>query len=185
MSVVPALPGTGTLLSRVSACTDNRLLANAQLRISNPQSLVPTNFSGDGFHSLVPPQTVRADNGFIVRLDSVQQVPSSSRSALTFNTGSQSFQTSATDTSTVDLSNVLVQSAFPSPFIFSNSPMAPTNTPSFYYVTDSTPARNRTQGLVFYRDPTTSNFVPYLHPNAEGSISYPVGRTINGAALSA
>ncbi len=184
VSVVPALPGTGTLLSRVSACTDGRLLANAQLRISTPQSLIPTNFSGDGFHSLVPPQTVRADNGFIVRLDSVQQVPSSSRTALTFNTGSQSFQTSATDTSTVDLSYVLVQSALPSPFIFSNSPMAPTNTTSFYYVTDSTSAGNGTQGLVFYRDPTTSNFVPYLHPNAEGSITYPVGRAINGAALS-
>jgi len=183
VSVVPALPGTGTLLARVSACTDGRLLSNAQLRVSTPQSLIPTNFSGDGLHSLQPPQTVRADNGFIVRLDSVQQLPASASTPLTFITGSQSFPTSASDVSTVDLSYVLVQSALPLPFIFANSPIAPANASSFYYITDSNAAGNGTQGLVFYRDPTTANFVPYLHPNAEGSITYAVGRAISGSSL--
>ena len=184
VSVVPALPGTGTLLARVSSCTDGRLLSNAQLRINTPQSLVPTNFSGDGTYTLVPSQTVRADNGFIVRIDSVQQVPSGNNTPLTFSTGSQNFPTNATDTLTVDLSNVLVQSTLPLPFSFSNSPTVPLNTNSFYYITDSTPAGNGTQGLVFYRDPTTANFVPYLHPNAEGSVTYAVGRAISGASLS-
>ncbi|MBI2446185.1 hypothetical protein HYV43_07395 [Candidatus Micrarchaeota archaeon] len=184
VSVVPALPGTGTLLARVSACTDGRLLSNAQLRISTPQSLIPTDFNGDGVHSLVPPQTVRADNGFIVRLDSVQQVPASAQSPLTFSTGSQSFPTTATDTTTVDLSFVRVQSSLAQPFKFGNSPSAPTDTNNFYYITDRTPAGQGAQGVVFYRDPTTSNFVPYLHPGAEGNVTYAAGTTINGSSLS-
>jgi len=92
---------------------------------------------------------------------------------LSFTSGAQSFQTSATDTSTVDLSYVLVQSGLTSPFDFSDATV-PTNTREFYVVTDATAAGNGTQGTIFYRDPTTSNFVPY----------YGTQQTLGGAAYS-
>ncbi len=80
---------------------------------------------------------------------------------LSFSTGQTSFPTSATDTSTVDLSYVLAQSGLTSPFDFSDSATSPTNAREFYVVTDATAAGNGSQGTIFYRDPTTSNFVPY------------------------
>lgn len=90
---------------------------------------------------------------------------------LTFNTGSMSFPTSATDTGTVDLSYVLVQSSMEAPFDFGT-----TSAKSFYYITDSAPAGKAVQGMIFYRDPTTSNFVAYVHPDGvknpvDGSIA--------------
>ncbi|MBI2445948.1 S-layer protein [Candidatus Micrarchaeota archaeon] len=80
---------------------------------------------------------------------------------LTFATGSQSFQTSATDTTTVDLSYILAQSTLTSPFDFSDAASAPTNAREFYIISDATAAGNGSAGTVFFRDPTTSNFVPY------------------------
>ncbi|MBI5226592.1 S-layer protein [Candidatus Micrarchaeota archaeon] len=97
---------------------------------------------------------------------------------LSFTTGQQSFQTSATDTTTVDLSYVLVQSSLTSPFDFSDSVTAPTNTNQFYWITDATAAGNGTQGTIFYRDPTTSNFVPYYSTTmTNASASYTTGVT--------
>ncbi len=92
---------------------------------------------------------------------------------LRFSTGSQSFQTSATDTATVDLSYVLVQSDLTSPFDFSDSPTSATSAKSFYYITDYVAAGSGATGTVFYRDPTTSNFVPYYSTQfANGNVTY-------------
>jgi len=179
VSVVPALPGTGTLLARVSSCTDGRLLSNAQLRISTPQSLVPTTFSGDGTYTLQPSQTVRSDNGFIVRLDSVQQVPSGNNTPLTLSTGEQNFPTNALDLATVSQSFVRIQSALSNAFKFGSE-----NVSTVFYMTDSAPAGKSAQGVIFYQSPTTGFFVPFLHPNAEGSVSYASGQAISGANLS-
>ncbi|MBI2444995.1 endo alpha-1,4 polygalactosaminidase [Candidatus Micrarchaeota archaeon] len=94
-------------------------------------------------------------------LPSPTAAPMPASDTLVFSTGQTSFQTSATDTATVDLSYVLVQSSLDAPFDFGT-----VKTRSFYYVTDSKPAGKAVQGMVFYRDPTTSNFVPYIHPGA-------------------
>ncbi|MBI5225660.1 hypothetical protein HY994_00280 [Candidatus Micrarchaeota archaeon] len=108
-------------------------------------------------------------------LQKVQSVPTpvptpiptnQSFDVLSLSSGQTSFQTSSTDTQTVDLSYVLVQSSLASAFDFSDSPIAPTKTNQFYYITDSVPAGKATQGTIFFRDPTTSNFVPYLRPGA-------------------
>ncbi len=180
VQVVQPLSGTGTLSARVSACSGGNLLANAQLRVSSPSATIPTNFSGDGIRSVVPVQTVRADNGFIVRLDSVQQQPSASTTPLTFSTGDQNFPTNATDTSTVGQSFVRVNSTIaPNAFRFGSE-----NTNSIFLVTDSVSAGKSTQGLVFYQSPTTSFYVPYIHPNAEGSVAYAAGKAINLSAAS-
>ncbi len=100
---------------------------------------------------------------------------------LTFSTGSQSFPTSATDTSTVDLSYVLVQSSLTSPFDFGT-----VQAKEFYYVTDAKPAGKAVQGILFYRDPTTSFFVPYVNPDGirnplSGSIAINVVKYSYGA----
>ncbi|MBI4360344.1 hypothetical protein HY572_01065 [Candidatus Micrarchaeota archaeon] len=72
VQVVEPLPDTGTFVGRISACTDGRLISNAELRVSQPQFMVPTNFTGDGVNVMTAGQTVRLNNGFIVRVDSVQ-----------------------------------------------------------------------------------------------------------------
>lgn len=105
---------------------------------------------------------------------------------LLFNTGQQSFQTSSTDTSTVDLSYILVQSSLTSPFDFSDSPTAPTNAKEFYYIADGTGAGNASQGTIFFRDPTTSNFVPYYSTSlANGGVSYTTAVTNVGLSTGA
>lgn len=178
VTVVPPLPGSGSLLARVSACFDGRLLSNAQLRISSPSSQIPVNFSGDGIYSLTPAQTVRADNGFIVRMDSSAQLPSTQSTLLSFSTGSQNFPNSAGDAATVGQSFVNISSTIPNAFSFNGQ-----NVSSIYYDVDSLSAGNGTQGLVFYQSPTTGFFFGYLSPNAEGTVTYPSGTAISGSAL--
>ncbi len=104
---------------------------------------------------------------------------------LSFTTGQSSFPTGSTDTSTVDLSYVLVSSSLTSPFDFSDSAVSPTSTKSFYYITDGTAAGNATQGTIFYRDPTTSNFVPYYGTQSEGNMSITTSVTNVGVSTGA
>ena len=102
---------------------------------------------------------------------------------LAFRTGSQSFPISSTDTATTDLNYVYIESGLTSPFDFSDSPTAPTNAKSFYWVVDQTPTGFGTQGTIFYRDPSTSNFVPYYSTRfSNGNASY--STAITNLALS-
>lgn len=94
---------------------------------------------------------------------------------LTFQTGSQSFQTSSTDTTTVNLNYVRVTSTLTSPFDFGTVAKN-----QFYYVVDSAPVGTSAQGVVFYQDTTSSSagfFVPYFgtaatSAAATGNITY-------------
>lgn len=94
---------------------------------------------------------------------------------LTFQTGSQSFQTSSTDTTTVNLNYVRVTSGLTSPFDFGTVAKN-----QFYYIVDPAPVGTSAQGVVFYQDTTSSSagfFVPYFgtaatSAAATGNISY-------------
>ncbi|MBI4360943.1 S-layer protein [Candidatus Micrarchaeota archaeon] len=106
---------------------------------------------------------------------------------LTFQTGSQSFQTSSTDTTTVNLNYVRVTSGLTSPFDFGTVAKS-----QFYYIVDSAPVGTSAQGVIFYQDTTSSSagfFVPYFgtastSAAATGNITYAgTVTTLNLASL--
>lgn len=181
VKVVKPLSSQGGLLAKVTSCTTGESLSGAEVRVFSPASLIPVNFTGDGTYDLTPGQKVRADNGQAVRFNGNSQGVSPTHDSLMLSTGSRSFPTSSTDTATVDLSYVRLSSGLAQPFNFGSAALSNL----FYYITDSVPAGKGTQGLVFYQDPTTGNFLPYLHQNAEGTITYATGTTINGTGVNA
>ncbi len=179
VTVVRPLSSQGNALVRVSACTTGELLSGVQMRINAPSFQLPANFTGDGVHDMATGQSARADNGYIVRLDSISQQPAAAADTISVSTGEQNFSVSATDTATIGQSYVRLTSSLSNSFNFGSL-----RTNTVYYVTDATTAGNATQGLLFYQSPTTGFFVPYLHANAEGRVTYAAGTRISGSALS-
>ncbi|MBI5225659.1 hypothetical protein HY994_00275 [Candidatus Micrarchaeota archaeon] len=126
-------------------------LARVQLVLSVASDLMP----GDSLPFLFKPTLLK------FTYNGLESVPTDT---LSFSTGVQSFQTSATDTQTVDQHYVLVQSSLPVAFWFGNQTTQATN--SFYYIVGNNSAGKATRGTVFYRDSTTGNFVKYVDSSA-------------------
>ncbi len=85
-------------------------------------------------------------------------------SKLTITSGEGSFPTSAIDTQAVGLSYVRVQAAQGMPFLLAPPGKGKVQIREFYFITDSKPAGQGKKGMIFYRDPQTSNFVAYADP---------------------
>lgn len=122
--------------------------------------------------------------GFVRSLSDNETILFSSNDTLSLSTGQASFYTSATDTRTVDQSYVRFISsrvdafsfeqytliAYSDEYTFESITVDRAN--EFYVVTDNRSAGNSTQGLVFYRRPTTGLFVPYFDYYATGAVTF-------------
>ncbi|MDP2717705.1 MAG: hypothetical protein Q8P02_03095, partial [Candidatus Micrarchaeota archaeon] len=69
--LVAPLSDTGNFVGRITSCSDGSAIANAELRLSQPQFSISTNFTGDGIQFMDAGQSVRLSNGYIVTVDAV------------------------------------------------------------------------------------------------------------------
>lgn len=72
VTVNPKAPTTGNLNVRVTDCSTGQPVTSVQVLITPSASSISTTYNGDGIQTLTPTQTAKANNGFIVRLDTLQ-----------------------------------------------------------------------------------------------------------------
>jgi len=87
---------------------------------------------------------------------------------LTLATGEKNFPTDDSDTQTIGLSYVRVSSSLPNAFEVGENEV----TTQVYYITDSVPAGQGSQGDIFYSDPSTGYFKKYYSPDSQGVLNW-------------
>ncbi len=140
-------------------------------------------------------ESLGACAGFVTSdVPNQEPVSYSDADELSLYTGQMSFPTSSTDTSTVDRSYVLVQSAITDAFRltytvpnfyqgrFNGYYTYPLSSKSAYLVVDNSSRGNASAGIFMIRDPVSSNFVPYLDEDADVNVTF--GPSLSGFSVS-
>jgi len=87
---------------------------------------------------------------------------------LALSTGEKSFPTDGSDTQTVNLSYARVSSSLPNAFEVGENTIVNV----VFYITDSVPAGQGSQGDIFYQDPSTGYFKKYYSPDSQGVLNW-------------